>query len=190
MDYSLLKNKTYLTLLAYYDFKSMPSFVQLGKDIGVSRQTASNKIKELINKNLINLDEENVVHVNNILNIDVNILKKYLDENNDINIVDLKCLLFGSSSNKSELAKELNVSRQTLYTDDHSVVYGICSEGTIKYIGTTAHFEDRVKQHIKNRPFLNPNNFLILRDNVGKDGFNIELELIHLLKPEWNEMGK
>ena len=65
----------------------------------------------MINKNLINLDEENIVHVNNILNIDVNVLKKYLDENNDINIVDLKCLLFGSSSNKSELAKELNVSR-------------------------------------------------------------------------------
>lgn len=84
------------------------------------------------------------------------------------------------------MAKELGMSRSSLYLSDHSVVYAIQSEGKIKYIGTTAHFENRRADHIKKRPFLTPANFLILVDNVGSDKFNIELELIHLLKPEWN----
>lgn len=190
MDYSLLKNKTYLTLLAYYQGQEMPSFVQLGKDIGLSRQTASTKFKELVNKNLVALDEKNNIIVNNVLEIDIQELKYYLDTHSEINIVELKTLLFGVSANKTELAKELGVSRASLYFDDCSVVYGIQSEGKIKYIGTTSHFKNRIQQHIKKRPFLSPSNFLILREDVGKDGFNIELELIHLLKPEWNEMGK
>ena len=190
IDYSLLKNNTYLTLLAYYDKQELPSFVDLSKKIGVSRQTASNKVKELINNGLIELDDKDCVYVNNKLNIDIEKLKYYLDTHNIIDIVELKEILFGLCENKVQLAKELDIARSSLYLDEHSVVYGIQSEGRIKYIGTTQHFEDRVSQHIKKRPFLNPSNFLILKDNVGKEGFNIELELIHLLQPEWNQMGK
>lgn len=47
--------------------------------------------------------------------------------------------------NKVELAKELKIARSSLYLDNHSVVYGILSEGRIKYIGTTDHFEDRIE---------------------------------------------
>lgn len=99
--------------------------------------------------------------------------------------VQLKYFLFGVD--KTELAKELEVSRSSLYLDTHKVIYAIISEGKIKYIGTTSHYEDRIAQHIKKRPFLTPSNFIILVDNVNK--FDIELDLIHLLQPEWNQMG-
>ena len=53
MDYSLLKNRLYLTLLAFYDGQELPSYVQLGKENGISRQTASARVKTLIKDNLI-----------------------------------------------------------------------------------------------------------------------------------------
>ena len=37
------------------------------------------------------------------------------------------------------------MSRTSLYLDDNGVVYGIVSEGKIKYIGTSAHFEYRIQ---------------------------------------------
>lgn len=189
MNYELLKNKIYLTLLVYYNQKDMPSFVQLGKDVGVSRQTASSKFKELMAQNLIELSDDDVVLVKNPLNIDVDILKCYLDTHNNIDLVELKEVLFGVSIDKNTLIKELNIARSSLYLDKTKVVYGIVSEGKIKYIGTTEHLKDRIQQHIKKRPFLTPTNFIILKDEVGKNNFNIELELIHLLQPEWNKMG-
>lgn len=191
MDYKLLKNKIYLTLLAYYNNKSLPSFIQLGKQVGVSRQTASTKYKELVNDNLLSIDENNILVVNNILNINVEVLKEYLDTSMDnFDPIQLKYVLFNDNTvTKTQLAKEMGISRASLYLDNHSVVYGIQSEGKIKYIGTTSHYEDRIAQHIKKRPFLTPSNFLILADDVNVNKFNIELDLIHLLKPEWNEVG-
>ena len=168
----------------------MPSFINLGKQVGVSRQTASTKTKELITNGLIVLDNEDVLTVKNSLNIDIEKLKQYLDTAIDFNAVDLKKWLFSSDENNiAKIARELKMSRSSMYLDKHSVVYAIQSEGRIKYIGTTKHYEDRIQQHIKIRPFLTPSNFLILADNTAGNGFNIELELIHLLKPEWNEMG-
>ena len=159
----------------------MPSFVQLGKDVGISRQTASNKFKELVAQNLIELSDNNVVLVNNPLNIDVDILRYYLDTHENIDLVELKEALFGVSIDRNALIKELNIARSSLYLDKTKVVYGIISEGKIKYIGTTEHLKDRIQQHIKKRPFLTPANFIILKDEVGKNNFNIELNLIHLL---------
>ena len=192
MDYSLLKNKLYLILLAYYNEGKMPSFTKLGEKIGISRQTASTRFKELLKNGLITQDENDLIFVSNPLNIDLNKLKNYLDQNETINLLELKYYLFGTQENetKKDLAKQLGVSRSSLYLDEHSVVYAIQSEGRIKYIGTTQHFEDRIRQHIKKRPFLTPNNFLILVDNSNSQGYNIELELIHLLQTEWNVMGK
>ena len=71
MDYSLLKNKIYLMLLAYYNEKEFSSFVELGKLAGVSRQTASTKFKELQEKGIIELDDKDILSVKNILNIDI-----------------------------------------------------------------------------------------------------------------------
>ena len=64
MDYSLLKNKIYLTLLAYYDQKKMPSYVELGEKVGISRQTASTKTKELFDKGLIEKIDNKIVVCN------------------------------------------------------------------------------------------------------------------------------
>ena len=189
MDYSLLKNKVYLTLLAQYDQKKMPSYVELGEKVGISRQTASTKTKELFDKGLIEKIDNKIV-VCNSLNIDVVLLKSYLD-NNRFDPVELKQLLFeDSEQTKTDLAKELGVSRASIYLDQHTVIYAICSEGKIKYIGTTTHYEDRINQHIKKRPFLTPSNFIVLVDNILGSGYRTELELIHLLQPEWNIIGK
>ena len=169
----------------------MPSFIELGKIVGISRQTASTKVKELLNNNIIKLDDNDILTISNPLNIDKNELKAYLEMTDSFNSMGLKEHLFGvSSQTKVKEAKELGASRASLYLDDHSVVYGIQSEGKIKYIGTTAHFEDRIQQHIKKRPFLTPSNFVILVDNSGISSHDMERELIHLLQPEWNIMSK
>ena len=144
MDYSLLKNKVYLTLLAFYNNFELPSFVALGKEIGISRQTASTRVKELINAQIIELDEENRLQVHNPLNIDVVKLQEYLNECEEFNPVDLKAYLFRPAESKAAAARELGMSRAQMYVDYASVVYGICSEGKIKYVGTTAHFERRI----------------------------------------------
>ena len=191
IDYSLLKNKVYLTLLAYYDGDEMPSFTDLSKQIGISRQTASTKVKELINTHIITLDDNDILSVSNDLNINVNDLRAYLEMTDCFNPQGLKEHLFGvSAKTQKRQAKELDVSRSSLYLSQHSVVYAIHSEGKIKYIGTSTHFEDRIQQHIKKRPFLTPANFIILVDNSNIQGHDIERELIHLLQPEWNIMSK
>lgn len=72
-----------------------------------------------------------------------------------------------------------------------SVVYGIVSEGKIKYVGTSNNFQDRINKHINKRPFLEKKDFVILKEvNFNQNRFNYELELIHLLQPEWNVLGK
>ena len=50
--YVLLKDKVYLMLLAFYNNKKMPTYEQLGQEIGLSRQTVSSRIKKLINDNI------------------------------------------------------------------------------------------------------------------------------------------
>ena len=146
-----------------------------------------------MNSNLITLNNDNILTVDNVLNINIDILRKYLDTSmNNFNPIQLRYVLFDNTEEitKTQLAKESDVSRASLYLDNHTVVYGIQSEGKIKYIGTTSHYEDRIAQHIKKRPFLTSSNFLILVDNIGSENkFDIELNLIHLLKPEWNEVG-
>lgn len=188
IDYSLLKNRVYLILLANYNQKKMPSFTELGKLTDLTRQTASTKTKELMEKGLILLDDNNIITVLNPLNIDKTNLISYLKITESFNPQELKEYLFGPSVETiKDQAKELKVSRSSLYLDNDGVVYGIVSEGKIKYIGTSAHFENRIQQHIKKRPFLKPSDFIILAENKS---FNIEKELIHLLEPEWNIMSK
>ena len=95
MNYSLLKDKVYLTLLAFYNHKKMPSFTELGKIIGITRQTASTKTKELLNNGIISIDEEDILLVNNDLDIDVSLLREYLKKNNfSFDVLQMKELLF------------------------------------------------------------------------------------------------
>lgn len=193
MNFNLLKNNVYLTLLAFYNGKKMPNYIELGNQSKVTRQTASKKVKELLEEGIIKIEANNILYVDNIMNIDVNLLSNILTNNPNINILELKEQLFGESTKDIvDLAEELNISRSSVYHYKNSkiVVYGIVSEGVIKYIGSTKCYEERIKQHILKRPFLTQSNFIILKEIVEDDRFCQEKELIHIIQPEWNIMSK
>ena len=48
MKNKLLKDNVYLTLLAFYRNQKMPSYSELGRKIGLTRQTVSTRVKKLI----------------------------------------------------------------------------------------------------------------------------------------------
>jgi predicted GIY-YIG superfamily endonuclease len=58
----------------------------------------------------------------------------------------------------------MRMARKTVYTKVQVVVYGIISEGKIKYVGSTSRYEERIKEHIKKRPFLDSKDFIILKE--------------------------
>lgn len=126
--------------------------------------------------------------VNNPLNIDVDLLKDYLlEHNDDFNAIELNKILFEVNMSKKEIGKQLQMSRGTTYKKRRQVVYGITdNEGVLKYVGVTDYYDERVRQHIKKRPYLNQKNFIILLDDVGNSKYDIENILITMLKPEWN----
>lgn len=192
MNYSLLKNKIYLILLTYYNDSLMPSYVTLGEKAQVSRQTASKKVKELEDWGLIEI-EDNIVYVQNPLDIDREELRNYLDEEiTRFDSAELYDILFGEQGNnlitKKEKANRLKMSRSNLYKDVHPVVYGIIEQGELKYIGCSEYYEERKKQHKLKRPHLNDDNFIILKDNLSENIFDIENLLIDILTPEWNKV--
>ena len=148
-------------------------------------------MKELIEKDLITIDELNILKVSNPLNIDKELLQDYLVKATEFNPIELKRVLFfkdGYTPSTIGIAKSLNMSKGTAYAKTHSVIYAIVVDGIVKYIGTSSRFEKRISEHIRNRSFLTKENFIILKDDVGKDSFFIENQLILLLQPEWNKM--
>ena len=192
MNFELLKDKVYLTLLAFYNYDRIDSYEKLGKRCGISRQTASKKVKQLIEKGLVSIDNRKCFVVKNELDIDVYLLRRVLNNDPNISPIGLKEKLFSIKENVTDTAEEFNVSRGTIYhyLDQNMVVYGIISEGIIKYIGSTKNYEERKKQHILKRPFLTPSNFVILKHITENDRFTLERELIHIIQPEWNIMSK
>lgn len=70
------------------------------------------------------------------------------------------------------------------------VIYGIVSEGKLKYVGSTGCLKQRIYQHTSIRPFLTRNNFIILKIVSRKERYSKERELIKALSPEWNIMSK
>ena len=74
----IIKNRVYLWLLAFYNTKIMPSYSTLSQELEISRQTVSVKIKELIDKELIIIQDDKKLIVNNPYNINIFILQKYL----------------------------------------------------------------------------------------------------------------
>lgn len=182
---SLLKNNVYLFLLSFYNNKVMPNFVELAKFMGVTRQTVSTKIKKLLDDKIINI-ENNVVKVENQLDLDVELLKKILLKYPDISYIDLENIF---CYNKDEKGILLTLEENE-YINEERVVYGIISEGIIKYVGSTKEYSERIEQHIRKRPFLSSNNFIILKYVEGKDRFDYEKQLIKILQPEQNDLGK
>lgn len=192
MNFELLKDRVYLTLLAFYNYDRIDSYEKLGQKCCISRQTASKKVKQLIDKELVSIDERKCIVVKNELDIDIYLLQKILNSDPNINALELKEKLFSIKENITDIAEEFNVSKSTVYhyLSQDMVVYGIVSEGMIKYIGSTKNYEERIKQHILKRPFLTPSNFIILKQITENDRFTLERELIHIIQPEWNIMSK
>ena len=194
MKNKLLKDNVYLTLLAFYRNQKMPSYSELGRKIGLTRQTVSTRVKKLIQDKIIELDEDNNVIVLEEIDVDKDLLRQILTETPNINVVDLNFRLNGQLKEVDsvyDLSDLIDVPTSTIYANKNSecVVYGIVSEGVVKYVGSTKHYQERIKEHILKRPFLTSNNFIILKRVELNERFSYEGVLIKILKPEWNIMG-
>ena len=194
MKNKLLKDNVYLTLLAFYRNQKMPSYSELGRKIGLTRQTVSTRVKKLIQDKIIELDEDNNVIVLEEIDVDKDLLRQILTETPNIDVVDLNFRLNGQLKEVDsvyDLSDLIDVPTSTIYANKNSecVVYGIVSEGVVKYVGSTKHYQERIKEHIWKRPFLTSNNFIILKRVELNERFSYEGVLIKILKPEWNIMG-
>ena len=187
-DYSILKDKIYIWLLVYYNNKKIPNNTALGREIGANRNTVASHIKKLVEKGYLTITEDKIVLVNNFLNLDEVIIRDYLETTSSYSAVDLYQRLMEDNEiiTKAQMAQELGMCRESVYHEAHSVVYAIVYEGKIRYVGCSNRFEARRRQHKEKRPFLTDDNFIIMYDNVGKNLFAMERELIRILQPEWN----
>ena len=193
MNVELLKNNVYLTLLAFYNGGKMPKYTTLSKQIGITRQTVSTKVNKLKEQGIISVDDNGILSIKNINDLDIELLKSILISNPNINSIDLQIELFGLKyKNAYDLAEKTGISVNSIYNnlDSEIVVYGIISEGVVKYVGSTKHYDERIKEHIRKRNFLSRENFIILKKVELNDRFNYEKTLIQILKPEWNVIGK
>ena len=43
---------------------------------------------------------------------------------------------------------------------------------------------------MRKRPFLNANNFIVLKEVEPKEKLKVEKEFIKIFNPEWNDMSK
>jgi hypothetical protein len=131
---------------------------------------------------MVYIDDEGIMYIANDLNIDINKLNNYLDNELVFDPIELKRLLFPRKGPQSRIAdgKELGMARGTTYAITHSVVYGIVYEDKIRYVGTTKHYKERIRQHIKKRPFLSEDNFIILME-AADDRHAHEREFINKL---------
>ena len=186
-NHSLLKNKVYLYLLAFFNKEKMPSYTELGQRIGVTRQTVSTKVKDLIKKENIKINKDDIVEVKNTLDLDVDKLRKILITKPTVTPVELEQILF-YNIDKNQILKNLDISNGNYWDSLKSevVVYGIISEGVLKYVGCTKQYQVRIKQHMNKRPFLKIDNFVILKKVEENTQFDYERQLLHLLQPEWN----
>ena len=194
MKNKLLKDNVYLTLLAFYRNQKMPSYSELGRKIGLTRQTVSTRVKKLIQDKIIELDEDNNVIVLEEIDVDKDLLRQILTETPNIDVVDLNFRLNGQLKEVDsvyDLSDLIDVPTSTIYANKNSecVVYGIVSEGVVKYVGSTKHYQERIKEHILKRPFLTSNNFIILKRVGLNERFSYEGVLIKILKPQWHIMG-
>lgn len=192
---TLIKNKVYLYLLAFYDGCPLPPSTVLAKQIGITRQTVSKKYKELKDTEIITITPSETIVVKNEYNIDKNILKNFLQNNSNYSYEALLSILKLPFNNRKEIEEKYGISVKTLKNeetkdDNFCYIYGIVIDGILEYVGSTNNLELRKKQHILRRPFLKDENFIILKKLSSQDKLDEEKLNIKLYNPEWNIVSK
>ena len=192
---TLIKNKVYLYLLAFYDGCPLPPSTVLAKQIGITRQTVSKKYKELKDTEIITITPSETIIVKNEYNIDKNVLKNFLQNNSNYSYEALLSILKLPFNNRKEIEKKYGISVKTLKNeetkdDNFCYIYGIVIDGVLEYVGSTNNLELRKKQHILRRPFLKNENFIILKKLSSQDKLDEEKLNIKLYNPEWNIVSK
>lgn len=192
---TLIKNKVYLYLLAFYDGCPLPPSTVLAKQIGITRQTVSKKYKELKDTEIITITSSETIIVKNEYNIDKNVLKNFLQNNSNYSYETLLSILKLPFNNRKEIEERYGISVKTLKNeetkdDNFCYIYGIVINGVLEYVGSTNNLELRKKQHILRRPFLKDENFIILKKLSSQDKLDEEKLNIKLYNPEWNIVSK
>ncbi len=192
---TLIKNKVYLYLLAFYDGCPLPPSTVLAKQIGITRQTVSKKYKELKDTEIITITPLETIIVKNEYNIDKNVLKNFLQNNSNYSYEALLSILKLPFNNRKEIEEKYGISVKTLKNeetkdDNFCYIYGIVIDGVLEYVGSTNNLELRKKQHILRRPFLKDENFIILKKLSSQDKLDEEKLNIKLYNPEWNIVSK
>lgn len=192
---TLIKNKVYLYLLAFYDGCPLPPSTVLAKQIGITRQTVSKKYKELKDTEIITITPSETIIVKNEYNIDKNVLKNFLQNNSNYGYEALLSILKLPFNNRKEIEERYGISVKTLKNeetkdDNFCYIYGIVINGVLEYVGSTNNLELRKKQHILRRPFLKDENFIILKKLSSQDKLDEEKLNIKLYNPEWNIVSK
>lgn len=192
---TLIKNKVYLYLLAFYDGCPLPPSTVLAKQIGITRQTVSKKYKELKDTEIITITPSETIIVKNEYNIDKNVLKNFLQNNSNYSYEALLSILKLPFNNRKEIEEKYGISVKTLKNeetkdDNFCYIYGIVIDGVLEYVGSTNNLELRKKQHILRRPFLKNENFIILKKLSSQDKLDEEKLNIKLYNPEWNIVSK
>lgn len=192
---TLIKNKVYLYLLAFYDGCPLPPSTVLAKQIGITRQTVSKKYKELKDMEIITITPSETIIIKNEYNIDKNILKNFLQNNSNYTYEALLSILNLPFNNRKEIEERYGISVKTLKNEETKdnnfcYIYGIVINGELEYVGSTNNLELRKKQHILRRPFLKDENFIILKKLSSQDKLDEEKLNIKLYNPEWNIVSK
>lgn len=192
---TLIKNKVYLYLLAFYDGCPLPPSTVLAKQIGITRQTVSKKYKELKDTEIITITPSETIIVKNEYNIDKNVLKNFLQNNSNYSYEALLSILKLPFNNRKEIEEKYGISVKTLKNEETKdnnfcYIYGIVIDGVLEYVGSTNNLELRKKQHILRRPFLKDENFIILKKLSSQDKLDEEKLNIKLYNPEWNIVSK
>lgn len=174
---NLKNNSIYIELLTNFNGKKMPSYIELARRVGITRQTASKKVKELIDNQIVTIMNDKTILVQDVLYdefmADSKSVEKLMEENGE---------LFNRYFQNYEEQPGENVNK--------AIIYGIISEGIIKYVGSTQNYQHRREQHIQKRPYLTFGNFVILQEVPAKYKLFSEKRLIKILNPEWNIMSK
>lgn len=195
----LLKDKIYLYLLAFYNLHTKPTYIQLAEELKITRQTVSAKFKNLLDAKIIKIKKENgkqLLFIENPLNLKENKLQKYFIENNN-DIINFKDFINKMCDELSileldvqKLIDQLHISKSTYYENKENIVYGIIYNHELKYVGKTCNYERRVREHIKTRPFLTEENFIVLLKTKSINPNKVEKYLIEILNPEWNTVNR